>query len=175
MQINNTIQEGGFWSLLESINSNKYFVGIIMILLNLGSRYISLELSKIHENFLGSLIVRRLIVFTVVFTATRDIWVSIILTASFIILVSGLFNEKSKYCMIPKKYIYLNDEVEKTKITNEQIEHAKKILKFSKKNNSENKKEKFKNIKKKRTERYKKNILKLQKIEHFKNSKINYI
>ena len=105
MQINNTIQEGGFWSLLESINSNKYFVGIIMILLNLGSRYISLELSKIHENFLGSLIVRRLIVFTVVFTATRDIWVSIILTASFIILVSGLFNEKSKYCMIPKKYI----------------------------------------------------------------------
>jgi hypothetical protein len=172
MQINITDQQGGFWNLLESINSNKYFVGIIMILLNIGSRYISLELSKIHENVLGSLIVRRLIVFTVVFTATRDIWVSIILTASFIILVSGLFNEKSKYCMIPKKYIYLSDEGGKTKITNEQIENAKKILEYAEKKNPKNKKETFQNIKKKRSERYKINIQRLQKIEQFKNKNL---
>ena len=168
MQLNKNIQEGGFWNLLESINTNKYFVGIIMILLNLGSRYISLELSKIHENILGSLIVRRIIIFTVVFTATRDIWVSIIITASFIILVSGLFNEKSKFCMIPKKYIYNLDENEK--ITKQQIEHAKKILEHAKKGKKEKKKETFQNIKKKRSERYKVNIQKLQRIEKFKGN-----
>lgn len=168
MQIDNKIQQGGFWNLLDSINSNKYFVGIIMILLNLGSRYISLELSKIHETILGSLIVRRLIVFTVVFTATRDIWVSIILTASFIILVSGLFNEKSKYCMIPKKIVYSFDNEEK--ITKEQIENAKKILKLAKKKDSKTNIESFNNIKKKRSQRYKTNIQKLKKIEMFKNN-----
>ena len=65
-----------FWDYLEVLNNNKYFVGIIMILLNLGSKYISIELSNSQEKILGSPIIRRLILFTVFFTATRDIWIS---------------------------------------------------------------------------------------------------
>lgn len=88
---------------LDFLNNSKYFAGISMLLLNLGSKYISMELSETHEEILSNSVIRRLLVFTVFFIATRDIWVSFVLTAVFIILVSGLFNENSTYCVLPKK------------------------------------------------------------------------
>tara|TARA_A100001037_G_scaffold241047_1_gene221151 strand:+ start:32 stop:454 length:423 start_codon:yes stop_codon:yes gene_type:complete len=93
----NTSIEGAF----HYMNSSKYFAGIAMLLLNLGSRYISAELSEMHETVLNHKIIRRLLVFVVVFIATKDAKVSLILTAIFVILVSGIFNEESKYCIIP--------------------------------------------------------------------------
>ena len=77
------------FGLLNTLNNSKYFSGIIMILLNLGSKHIAMEVSPSQDNFMGNIIIRRLLIFTVVFTATRDVWTSIILTAAFIILVRG--------------------------------------------------------------------------------------
>lgn len=89
-------------SLLDSLNNSKYFAGLMMIILNLGSKYLVLELSETQEKFLSNIIIRRFIIFTIVFIATRDIYVSFILTAIFIIFVSGLFNEKSSLCIFKK-------------------------------------------------------------------------
>ena len=118
---------GGFIETIELgvglLNNSKYFVAIMMLLLNLGSRYISMELSQFHEEFLSSVFIRRLLVFTVVFVATRDIKVAFISTAVFIVIVSGLFNEDSKYCILPnvndprninkQEYYYAQSIVEK--------------------------------------------------------------
>ena len=118
---------GGFIETIELgiglLNNSKYFVAIMMLLLNLGSRYISMELSQFHEDFLSSVFIRRLLVFTVVFIATRDIKVAFISTAVFIVIVSGLFNEDSKYCILPnvndprninkQEYYYAQSIVEK--------------------------------------------------------------
>ena len=112
------------------LNNSKLFAGIIMIILNLGSRYIVMELSETHEEFLNNVIIRRIIVFTVVFTATRDITTSLILTGVFVILVSGLFNENSKYCILPIK--------NKKKYDKNEIMNAHKILEWAKKNNLPN-------------------------------------
>ena len=99
---------GGLRDYFFSLNNSKYFAGISMLLLNLGSKYIAMELSEGHEQILSNQIFRRFIIFTVVFLSTRDIWVSFILTCMFIILVSGIFNENSNYCIIPKKYLTTN-------------------------------------------------------------------
>jgi len=125
MDILNTINNS-----FNILNNSKLFAGIIMILLNLGSRFIVMELSDTHEEFLNNVIIRRIIVFTVVFTATRDIVTSLILTGAFIILVSGLFNENSKYCILPKK--------PKKKYNKNDIHSAKKILEWAEKNNMNN-------------------------------------
>jgi biotin synthase-like enzyme len=114
----------------DKLNNSKLFAGIIMILLNLGSKYIVMELSETHEEFLNNVIIRRIIVFTVAFTATRDIITSIILTGAFIIMVSGLFNENSKYCILPIK--------NKKKYDKNEIMNAHKILEWAKKNNLPN-------------------------------------
>lgn len=104
------------------LNNSKYFVAIMMLLLNLGSRYISMELSQFHEDFLSNAFVRRILVFTVVFVATRDIKVSLISTAVFIILVSGLFHEDSKYCVLPSA------KDPKKSVTKEEYHYAQTIV-----------------------------------------------
>ena len=98
-------------SLNESINhlnNSKYFIGIMMILLNVGSRYIFLELGKTHDLFFNNKIVRRALIFTIFFVATRDIVISLILSAFFIVFFLELTHEKSPYCIIPKGFIKLD-------------------------------------------------------------------
>ena len=93
---------------ITSLNTSNFFIGIMMILLNVGSKYVLMEFSDTHEKFLSNNIVRRCLVFTIFFVATRDIYTSLILTAVFIVLVSeiGILNEKSDYCILPTSIIH---------------------------------------------------------------------
>lgn len=119
------------FNFFNSLNQSKYFAGIMMIVLNLGSKYITLELSESQDELLKNKIIRRFLVFTVVFVATRDIFVSLIITGIFVILVSGIFNENSKFSLITKPVI--------TQISDEEYRQAKKIIKsyeLQKKNSS---------------------------------------
>ena len=151
--------EKGFWDYIEVLNNNKYFVGVIMILLNLGSKYISVELSQSQEKILGSPVIRRLILFTVFFTATRDIWISFLLTAAFVILVGGIFNDDSEYCLIPKRYRSY-DYDKNQKISEQDIAKAKEIISLSEKQEKKrnNNIEQFTKMKRKN---YKNNMNKL--------------
>ena len=113
-----------FVSYINSLNNSKYFIGIMMILLNLGSRYLMMELSEDQEQLFNNVIIRRIVIFTVVFIAVRDIWVSLIITAVFIIFVSNLFNTNSSYCIMGKKKgIFRN-------ITKVDYEKAKSVIKL---------------------------------------------
>lgn len=105
----------------DSLNQSKYFAGIMMLVLNLGSKYITMELSESQDELLKNKIIRRFLVFTVVFVATRDIFVSLILTGIFIVLVSGLFNENSSYSIMTKPVI--------SSITEDEYRQAVKIVK----------------------------------------------
>ena len=77
-------------SLIESVNTSKLFLGIMMILLNLGSKYLVDEFSTTEEEHSRNIILRRIAVFAVCFVGTRDIVTSIILTSGFVILASGV-------------------------------------------------------------------------------------
>ena len=84
---------------LQIFNSNPYFIGIMMLILNLGGRFISLEVTKKQEQFLQLPWVRRVLIFTVLFVATRNIWVAFWATVSVVILLGYLFNENSALCI----------------------------------------------------------------------------
>ena len=88
--------------VFETLNTSNFFIGIMMVLLNIGSKYLEEDLQKSHKLFFNSKIMRRLIIFTIVFIATKDIMTSLIVTAVFVILVLNLFNSESKYCILPK-------------------------------------------------------------------------
>ena len=105
-------------SFLTNINSSKITIGIAMIMFNLGSKYIIMDISKNQEQFLKNIIIRRLTLFCIFFVATRDIFVSLILTAVFVVLAFGLFNQDSKYCILSNSFydnIYTKDEYEMSK------------------------------------------------------------
>lgn len=91
-------------SLLTVFNTNPYFIGIMMLVLNLGGRFIALEVTKEQEKFLQNPIVRRFLIFTVLFVATRNIWVSLWSTIIIILFLGYLFNENSSMCLFKSDY-----------------------------------------------------------------------
>uniref|UniRef100_A0A6C0EHT8 EF-hand domain-containing protein n=1 Tax=viral metagenome TaxID=1070528 RepID=A0A6C0EHT8_9ZZZZ len=115
---------------IDSFNNNKYVYGFLMVLLNVGARYIEMDLVKSHKDFLSSKMLRRFLIFTIAFIGTRDLVTSLIITSTFIIFVLNLFNLDSEYCVLPKSFKELdinNDGV----ISPEEIEKAYIILKKS--------------------------------------------
>lgn len=97
---------------LHKINNSKLLAGIVMLLLNVGSKYIELGLSKTQEHALRNALGRELLIFAVVFMGTHDIILSIIMTASFLVLSNHLFNEKSKYCLVPHKFYKIQQTID---------------------------------------------------------------
>ena len=66
----------------------------MMILLNIGSRFVEIKLSDSMESFIKYNIAREVLIFTMAWMGTRDIIVALILTASFMILSEFLLNNK---------------------------------------------------------------------------------
>lgn len=118
------------------VNSNKYFIGLAMIMLNVGSKFISIQFSKSTEEYLKMTITKQILVFSMCFMGTRCVITSLILTATFTILSDHLFNEESQYCVMPEKYKVLNkllDENENGEVSELEINNAIQILERSKK------------------------------------------
>ena len=63
--------------LISSLNNSKLLMGLAMLLLNVGSKYIEIGLSRTQEEALRNALGRELLIFAVVFTATRDIITSV--------------------------------------------------------------------------------------------------
>jgi hypothetical protein len=84
---------------LQLFNTNPYFIGIMMLVLNLGGRFISLEVTKKQELFFQHPWVRRVLIFTVLFVATRNIWVAFWTTVIVVLFLGYLFNENSSLCL----------------------------------------------------------------------------
>lgn len=113
------------------VNNSKLLAGLGMIILNLFSKYVVIDLSKSQEAFIKNTITREILIFIISFVGTRDLILSLVLTATFVILSGTIFNEKSKLCIIPEKYKYLHNVVDSNKdgkITNEEINQVKDIL-----------------------------------------------
>ena len=128
------IRETG--NLLNSLNSSKFLVGVTMLLLNVGSRYVELGFSKTQEQALRNGLGREIFIFAVVFMGTRDVVISIMLTASFIILSDYLFNERSRFCIMPENMKRISNVVDINNdgiISPEEEEKALELLKKAEK------------------------------------------
>ena len=90
---------------INSLNSSTFFAGIMMICLNIGSRYIQLNLDESTESYIKYALTKEILVFTISWMATRNIYSALVLTAVFVVLADFILNEKSKYCLLPKKFI----------------------------------------------------------------------
>jgi len=93
---------------INYLNNSKFFAGIIMILLNVGSKFIPIQFSRSTEEYLKLSISKQILVFAMAWMGTRDIVASLLLTAAFTILSEHLFNEESNYCLVPHKYRVLS-------------------------------------------------------------------
>ena len=83
--------------LIMGINTNPYFIGLMMLLLNLGGRFLGMEMSKEQEKFFQHPWIRRCLIFTVLFVATRNIIVALIMTIFVVLIMTVLLNENSTF------------------------------------------------------------------------------
>jgi hypothetical protein len=90
------------------LNNSKFFAGVIMILLNVGSKFMAIQFSKSTEEYMKFSLSKQLLIFSMAWMGTRDIYISLGLTAVFTILSDHLFNEESSMCIVPYKYRVLH-------------------------------------------------------------------
>ena len=116
---------------LRSLNNSKFFAGLVMIMLNIGSKYITIELSKNQEEYLKNKIGRQVLIFAISWMGSRDVIIALALTAVFTVLTEHLFNEESQFCIIPqryRRYEHLLDLDGNQEVTEDEIKKAREVL-----------------------------------------------
>lgn len=127
----NTGIMGKLGGALASLNNSKFFAGIVMIMMNVGSKYISIKLTKSQERYLKNNVAKQMLIFAIAWMATKDILVSFAITAIFHVLANHLLNENSTLCIIPRKWRQFEkilDADEDGEITEKEIDDAKELL-----------------------------------------------
>ncbi len=122
---------GNLGAGLASLNNSKFFAGLVMIMMNIGSKYISIKLTKSQEQYLKNNVAKQMLIFAIAWMATKDILIALAITAIFHVLAMHLLNEESSYCIIPKQwrnFEKLLDEDDDGVVTEKEIENAKEIL-----------------------------------------------
>ena len=72
----------------EQLSENKIFIGLVMIMVNIGARFIIEDLSDEHREIAKGETFRKIVIFCSVFMATRDIMISLIVTIIFIVVMN---------------------------------------------------------------------------------------
>tara|TARA_B100001173_G_C15605225_1_gene386458 strand:+ start:57 stop:533 length:477 start_codon:yes stop_codon:yes gene_type:complete len=125
-----SIKEFNMSYFFNNISTSKLFLGLAMIFMNLGSRYIEIKLTKGQEMIFKN-IAREVLIFTIAFMGSRDIFIALVITAVFIILSNFVFNENSNYCLLPEKYKKLTSVIDTNndgKVSQEELDKAYEIL-----------------------------------------------
>ena len=113
---------------INSINNSKIFAGLIVITLNIASRFVTIRLSKTMESYLKFTFSRDVLVFCIVWMGSREIYVALIFTILFTFIMDFLLNEESSYCILPEKFTTYHTGLLDGIPTEEEINNAKAVL-----------------------------------------------
>ena len=80
----------------SGLNTNTYFIGLMMLILNLGGRHLATSLTAEQDKFLQNPWFRRILLFVVIFVATRNVFTAFWLSIGIILLLAYLTNESSR-------------------------------------------------------------------------------
>lgn len=114
-----------------AINNSKIFAGLIIITLNIASKFTTIKLSKTMESYLKYTFSRDVLIFAMAWMGTRDIYIALGITLIVVFLLNYLLNEESQLCVLPEHFTQYHATLceENEKITPQQIEDAKLLLK----------------------------------------------
>lgn len=118
---------------LKVMNDSKIFAGLMVITINIASRFVNLKLSKSIESYFKNTFSRQILIFAISWMGTRDLFVALFITILFSIVTGYLFNEESAFCILPESFTdyhvgLLQEETECKSFTKEDVEKAFKVL-----------------------------------------------
>lgn len=114
-------------------NQSKLFAGLIIITLNISSKFVTMRLSKTMEGYLKYTFSRDILVFAMAWMGTRDIYTALFIMTVFILFADFLLNEESRFCILPEHFTthhssLVDSPPEPPKVTEEQIANAVEVL-----------------------------------------------
>lgn len=79
----------------DQLAENKLFIGLLMLLVNIGARFIIEELSDEHRAVVKSDWFRKIVIFSSVFMATRDVVIALTVTIIFVVLINEILSQET--------------------------------------------------------------------------------
>jgi len=121
-------------SYVDYLNNNKAFAAILMIILNIGSRIIPININKSLENLIKQSYTRYVLIFAMLWLGARDIYIALLLMFLFIVIVDVLLNDECTWCVIPQYYRAFEsvDENGDGVISEEELTNALKTINTAK-------------------------------------------
>ena len=122
--------------VIKQINRSRIFGGLVLLILNLFSKFITIKLSNSQEDFIKNAFGRQLLIFSIAWLGTREIITAIGITAAFVVLADNLLNENSQFYILPSSISKLKKAVDTNSdgiITDNEIETAIGVLNKAKK------------------------------------------
>lgn len=118
---------------IQAINNSKIFAGLMIITLNIVSKFANFKLSKTLESYLKFTFSRQILVFAIAWMGTRDIYIALIITAVFVVVTEYLFHEDSRFFVLSEEFkdyhiSMLENERNNDNITDDDIKRAQGIL-----------------------------------------------
>lgn len=137
--------EGAFSNLVNylhnnvsALNNSKLFAGLMIIILNISSKFVTIKLSKTMESYLKYTFSRDILIFAIAWMGTREIYIAFIITLVFIIVMDFILNEESAFCCLTEQFTnYHIGLLEDTPVTEEEIKKAKEVLERAEKQKQE--------------------------------------
>ena len=123
---------------IKRINDSKIFAGIMIITLNIVSRFVNINLSKSMEAYLKYTFSKYILVFTIAWMGSRDIYIASTIMIIYIIIVDYLLNDDSIFCVLPEEFKdyhtnLLENDGENDDVSEEDIKKAHNVLEKAKK------------------------------------------
>ena len=108
------------------LNNSKIFAGIMIVILNVASKFVNFKFGSTTEKYLKYTFSRQILVFAMTWMGTRDIYIATGMTLVFILFFDFLFNEDSSLCILPDqmKEYYQSLDDDENKIDEKQYADA---------------------------------------------------
>jgi hypothetical protein len=114
---------------VTALNNSKLFAGLMIIILNISSKFVTIKLSKTMESYLKYTFSRDILIFAIAWMGTREIYVAFIITLVFIIVMDYILNEESPFCCLTEDFTsYHISLLDDTRVTDEEITKAIEVL-----------------------------------------------
>jgi len=120
---------------IGALNQSKYFAGLMIITINIASKFVNFNISRTMESYLRFTFSRDILIFAIMWMGTRDIYVAGCMTVLFMIIMDYLLNENSMFCCLPESFTTEHltklDET-RTKISHDDIKNVEAVLEKAK-------------------------------------------
>lgn len=117
------------------VDNNRAVTAMFMLFLNIGSRYINLNMTSSQEYYIRRIMVPELLIFAISWMGSRDVLIAAAITTAYSLITRVLLNENSNFCVFKKRMQEVKDLIDTNhdnKISEAELNNAIKILSAAK-------------------------------------------